>query len=394
MLRNVQNMENTGYVLNNFDHTSQEGPIRCIFFCEFHPTAGPIISCQEPEQYISKELFDSISVYIITKAELQKSTITVTLSDYKILGFPVRIDDKKYPRNAYHFNLCLVCDSNVRTVHYEPVVIKLSDYLMAMEIESSFLSDGKAATKLAPILKQVIEELNTKGECALTEGPTATHLKVVHVRSDPAPVADHQVPVFIKPLPDQQWDLTTQQVAPYIDGFNHVARIAALSDVENNLVKACVQNLVYYGVVALVPLFQYGNVYCTTPQLNILAHDVNLQNKCLKYVAVSQRQLPNFRDVFRMFAAMTRGTTMRDLCLRFNPANLRINERKLVQIGVLEGLIRRVHKYPILLSDTSELQKSLSGAANLDEICCATGVATQQLEDQLERDHNIVLLWK
>lgn len=24
----------------------REGPIRCIFFCEFHPTAGPIISCQ------------------------------------------------------------------------------------------------------------------------------------------------------------------------------------------------------------------------------------------------------------------------------------------------------------------------------------------------------------
>ncbi|KAJ3645010.1 hypothetical protein Zmor_022703 [Zophobas morio] len=391
-------MAKMGYSCHNTDPNSdpnnQEGPIRCIFFCEFHPTAGPIISCQEPEQYISKELFDSISVYIITKAELQRSTITVTLSDYKILGFPVRIDDKKYPRNAYHFNLCLVCDSNVRTVHYEPVVMKLSDYLMATEIESSFLSDGGAATKLAPILKQVIQELNTKGECALTEGPTATHLKVVHIRSDPSPVADHQVPVFIKQLPNQQWDLTTQQVAPYIDGFNHVARIALLSDVENNLVKACVQNLVYYGVVALVPLFQYGNVYCTTPLLKALAHDVNLQNKCLKYVAVSQRQLPNFRDVFRMFAAMTRGTTIRDLCLRFNPSNLRVNERKLVQFGVLEGLIRRVHKYPILLSESADLQKSLSGAANLDEICCATGVTAQQLEDQLERDHNVVLLWK
>jgi hypothetical protein len=34
------------------------------------------------------------------------------------------------------------------------------------------------------------------------------------------------------------------QVLPYIDGFNHIARIAAEADVENNLVKACVQNLV------------------------------------------------------------------------------------------------------------------------------------------------------
>ncbi|KAJ8937907.1 hypothetical protein NQ318_009859 [Aromia moschata] len=277
---------------------AKEGPIRCIFFCEFHPTAGPIISAQVPENYISKELFDSISVYIITKAELQRSTITVTLQEYKILGFPVRIDDKKYARNAFHFNLCFVCDSDARTVQYESVVTKFSDYLMAMEMESNFLSGGKSNTKLKPILYQVMEELNTKGECALTEGPTATHLKVCRIRCDPAPVMDHQVPVFIKELPEQQWDLTTQQVTPYIDGFNHVARIAALSDVENNLVKACIQNLVYYGVVALVPLFQYGNVYCTTPKLKILAQDVELQRKCLQYVAQNAETVTNFKRCF------------------------------------------------------------------------------------------------
>lgn len=37
---------------------------------------------------------------------------------------------------------------------------------------------------------------------------------------------------------------------PFIDGFNHIARIAYQSDVETNLVKACIQNLVYYGVVS------------------------------------------------------------------------------------------------------------------------------------------------
>lgn len=208
-------------------------------------------------------------------------------------------------------------------------------------------------------------------------------------------MTDYEVPIFIKTLPSQQWDLTTQQVAPYIDGFNHVARIAVLSDVENNLVKACVQNLVYYGIVALVPLFQYGNVYCTTPKLGKFAHDQVLQEKCLRYVTRSPHQMPSFRDVFRLYAAMTRGTTIRDLCLRFNPTNLRINERKLVQFGILEGLIRRVHKYPVLLTESNtDLQKSLSGVASLDEICCSTGIGAQQLEDKLDRDHNVVLLWK
>ncbi|XP_072382097.1 GATOR1 complex protein NPRL2 [Diabrotica undecimpunctata] len=381
---------------NRIEFPRKEGPIRCIFFCEFHPTAGPIISCQVPENYISKELFDSISVYIITKAELQRSVITVTLQDYKILGFPVRIDDKdKYMRNAFHFNLCFVCDSDARTVQYESVVQKFSDYLVAREMESDFLSQEKMTKiKLTPILTQVKEELNTKGECALTEGATTTHLKVCRIRLDPSPVMDHQVPIFIRELPEQQWDLTTQQVTPYIDGFNHVAKIATLSDVENNLVKACVQNLVYYGIVALVPLFQYGNVYCTTPKLKMMAQDVDLQHRCLNFVAKSKRQPPTIRDVFRLYAAMTRGTTIRDLCIRFNPSNLRINERKLVQFGVLEGIIRRVHKYPVILSDQSDLEKSLSGASSLDELCCSIGVSSQQLEDQLDRDHNVMLLWK
>lgn len=400
---------------DGFDDVDQrnEAKIRCIFYCEFHPTQGPNIVCQVPEKFISKELFDRISVYIITKAELQRSTITVTLSEYKILGYPVRIDDKKYQRNAFHFNLCIVCDSEARTVHYESVVTKFAEYLTAMEMESSFLSSG-STTRLTPILQQVLENLNKYGECALTEGPTATHLKVVRIRRDPAPVLDYQVPVFVRPLPLQQpWDLTTHQVAPHIDGFNHVARIASLADVENNLVKACVQNLLYYGIVQLVPLFQYGNVYYTTPKLGLLIHDDELQKRCIEFVARQgtrphhRTTLPHLRDIFRMYAAMTRGTTVRDLCQRFNPTTLSINERKLVQFGVLEGLIRRVHKYPVLLqppsssgstgqssTDSLELQRSLNGSASIDEICCATGVSAQQLEDQLERDHNVVLLWK
>jgi len=69
----------------------------------------------------------------------------------------------------------------------------------------------------------------------------------VRIASDPQQVQDHQVPIFIESRRDfveEQWDLTTQQVLPYINGFYHVSKIAAEADVENNLVKSCVQNLV------------------------------------------------------------------------------------------------------------------------------------------------------
>lgn len=111
-------------------------------------------------------------------------------------------------------------------------------------------------------------------------------------------------------------------------------------------------------------------------------------------MAKNSRQLPNLRDVFRIYAAMTRGTMIKDLCMRFNPGHLHINERKLVQFGILEGLIRRVNKYPVMFAENGDLQKSLNGASSLDEICCRTGVSTQQLEDQLEQDQNVIVLWK
>ncbi|KAJ9586197.1 hypothetical protein L9F63_020155 [Diploptera punctata] len=222
-------------------------PLRCIFLCEFHPIAGPKITCQIPDNYISKEIFDAVSVYIIPKAQLQRSILTVTLLGWKILGFPIRIDNKKYARNAFHFNLCFVCDAWARSAQYEPVVRKLSDHLVALEVEKQFLSKPQVhKTSLSTMLKQVMEDLNTYKICTLTEGPTTIHLKVVKLSKEPIPVQDYQVPIFIEDqqgFSEEQWDLTTNQVLPYIDGVNHVARIAAEADVENNLVKACVQNL-------------------------------------------------------------------------------------------------------------------------------------------------------
>lgn len=50
------------------------------------------------------------------------------------------------------------------------------------------------------------------------------------------------------------------------------------------------------------------------------------------------------RDVFCMYSNMKSGVTMKDLCIRFNPSRLNIDERSLVEFGILEGFIRRIHK--------------------------------------------------
>lgn len=54
--------------------------IKCIFFCKFHATAGPQIVTQVPNNYISKDVFDTISQYMIPKAQLQRCFVSVYVS--------------------------------------------------------------------------------------------------------------------------------------------------------------------------------------------------------------------------------------------------------------------------------------------------------------------------
>lgn len=139
------------------------------------------------------------------------------------------------------------------------------------------------------------------------------------------------------------------QILPYINGFNHIDRIAAIADVALGLVLDCIKHLILLGVAIMVPVFQYSNVYRPTPKLAQLAKCKMLQQRCIEQC--SKMNYSNcrakVRDVFRMFASMAHGATFGELCVRFDPAALNINEKQMVLFGLLEGLIRRVDKYPI-----------------------------------------------
>lgn len=79
-----QNLQNGKFEETNYDYdqyhdndVDDSDPVKCIFLCEFHPTAGPKISCQEPADFISNELFKTVSRYIIPKIQLQRSFLSV-----------------------------------------------------------------------------------------------------------------------------------------------------------------------------------------------------------------------------------------------------------------------------------------------------------------------------
>lgn len=376
--------------------------IKGIFYCEFHPIQGPIIAYQIPEDLINKGTFDALHIYIIPKKELHDSDITVNALGHKILGYPVHIPGRKYARNALMFNLCFVFDQQAYTTDYEPVVKKLASYLTQLELESGYLSNEQSRQQIPKLMQDVLKTLNKYGMCHVPMSKSTTiHLKVSSQIAMPPAVADHDVPILVKDSGSiSEWDLTTKQILPYLDGFNHVAFIAAEADVEINLVKACLQNLQHYGVIKLISIFQYSNVHATTPKIYHLAEDKDLQDECVKYVRRQGHSLPDFKDIFHLYCEMNPGTTVRDICCQFNPRGLRIDERKLIQFGLIKGLIRRIHRYPVKIQNQNvhcrlqPLYSYFNGLHSFNEICGRTGMSHNELDEIVEDDPNLVIYFK
>ncbi|ODN05010.1 Nitrogen permease regulator 2-like protein [Orchesella cincta] len=444
-----------------FEGCGREGPILSIFIAEFHHIAGPKIVYQYPP-VIQKEVFDSVSTYIIPKTHLQRITMTVNVLGKKIIGYPIQIQDDKYERNAFYFNTCFVCDAWARTVQYERVLVKLAEFFNSLELEIEYLSKKSESCsngildmelELKDMFNAILNGINgPQRECSYVFQNRLLALKVVPaVLSDPPWVDSHTVPVFVTDVgPIERWDLTTQQIIPYVDGFNHVAQISHIADVHINLVKTCLQNLLYYNLIKMIPAFQYSNMYCITPSFHskLMLSDNDFKNDCITFAARIEHVRPSFGDVVRFYCSLKRGVTVKELCLRFrqvaasaavrvlvldskyssskysdqslsssaqsrtssNPttpikmhtqslstrASISkrhmsefqsvlsvIDERKLIQFGLLHNLIRRIEKYPVFLKKEKEVGQQGLNALNPNRNSSGTG-ASQQFQTPLQ----------
>ncbi|XP_031640806.1 GATOR complex protein NPRL2-like isoform X2 [Contarinia nasturtii] len=295
---------------------------------------------------------------IAPKAQLQRCFMSVSLPGKKFLGYPIRIDNALYARNAFYFNFCFVFAPTTRTIVFEDIIRKISEYMLSLEITTKILSqseDMAQLTRLIKLLTQIRTDLNQRKMCMLQEGSTIIPLKLFPL----CIVPHYKEPPVVKPYLaailksefynyiESQWDLTTLRILPYINGFNHIARIASLADVALGLTLQCIRHLILLGVASIIPVFQYSNIYRPTPKLSQLATCKQLQQRCIEQCSKIPGPKAKIRDVFRIFASMAHGATFGELCVRFNPSANNMNERKMVLFGLLEGLIRRVSKYPI-----------------------------------------------
>jgi hypothetical protein len=403
-------------------------------------------------------MFDSCKEYIITKTQFCNRLITFSHDKYLFMGIPQVIESEKYERNALLFNLVLAFDEQISSQtnyldNYRPIIRKLAFLLRSLELESQFLSQAHNKAQLGQILKQIYHELNTKDETAIpVDMAHSIHLKLAPQFAQPPPIYEHQVPVPIcdlMELVNPEWDLTQQQIIPYINGVYFVKQIAIKSSVHVELVQKCLRNLYYTNCIKIIDIFQFSNMYTLESRMSVLnlLRDKHLQDECMSYVLNDNTSYQNssyssnmirrssgmmpslgkdqantvssisFLDVARIYCSMRPGTRLSEILIKDPVISSQINARCLVAFGLIKGFLRRVHEYPIIyypqqeskdrvseeMNKNTHLSKDnlldqvlplLDGNHTQDEICCRMSISRKQLIRMLEQCKYAHIIYK
>ncbi|RPD66360.1 NPR2-domain-containing protein [Lentinus tigrinus ALCF2SS1-7] len=313
--------------------------------------------------------FDDISKYVIPSKALCGRLVICATRNHQILGFPVRLDDDSYPRNYFLYNLCFVFERIADLSCYEPVARKVSRVLTACEKESGFLSSPGSAPAVHAILEQLYEDLNSYSETSIPIDPfNSIELKIFPFYPNPPPVKDWLVPLALINLTNRiepNWDLTIVKICPFIDGINHVSRIARLANCDPNLTRLAISHLLYYQVIMMIDIFQYSNMYTLRKSMQWLADKDHIRDECGPYVTKPGSPIPDWPTLLHLYSRFRAGKTVRDWMEEYEVHKLNLDVRRFTSFGVIKGFLRRVHRWPVLLSTPEQAQDRRPSMASL-----------------------------
>ena len=223
-------------------------------------------------ELLSNSIFAATSEYIITGNELANQTLTVSTHGMHILSKPMIIcDTERYERNSHLFAVGFVLRRNSDPRPYWPLLSNISFTLRDMEVESEFLTNELTRPQIQHLLEDILLSLNSRQrDChLLLDDANLLNLRLFRPPPPPTPpVSDYVVPILLRPLIQVHmfdWDLTINWILPHIDGVKYLKQIALSSEVDLELVHACLRVLRHHGVLAHVDIFRYSNVYESTP---------------------------------------------------------------------------------------------------------------------------------
>ncbi|KAF3925326.1 hypothetical protein ABW20_dc0108754 [Dactylellina cionopaga] len=339
--------------------------IKCIFYSYFDADKGPRVPYQVPENSVTPSpdvpsqpptlfLFDEISDYIIPKQQLCDRLITFCRNRYRLLGYPICLEDDKYDRNEFIFNFVIVLDEAEEFSSYKPVVKKLARLFKALEEQTGFLWNEVTRSSVYTLIEQVMEDLNSYCECMIPINESNTiNLKLFPVIPSPPPIKAYHVPIStvrFESIMDSNWDLTMQRIIPYIDGVNSVRRISEIADADYTLTKKCISELLYYGCIIIVDVFRFANIYAVNSELYDFVNDCRLHEECQTYISSTGRLL-GIPAILELYTSLRQGLSVGEWSLE-NAERLKdVDVRRFIQFGIIKGFLYRVQKYPVRIDD-------------------------------------------
>ena len=191
----------------------------------------------------------------------------------------------------------------------------------------------------------------------------------------------------------EEWDLALRRVIPFVDGVSHVKKICQAAAMEPPAVSKALQHLLYYGCIRMLDIFQFSNIYIVLPTLRDLYSNTILQRACLQTVAINPAEPVDFQSVFSTYAQFQPDTIVKTIVLRSRLEELNIDIRALIQFGLLNGLIRRIHKYPVSIasnsstitsSSISNVHQMVDGKHSYDEIAVTHDLPFSELDKHFD----------
>ncbi|KAK0401337.1 hypothetical protein QR680_015723 [Steinernema hermaphroditum] len=383
-----------------------------IIYAEFDTNTGPVIRYQVPREIFPTQRWRTFSNAVIPRREMFNKLIKIAFHDYKVMGHPVCLKHRRYPRGDFIFNLCFVVskDSTIDCM-YEPLVQKCSQYLVELERECWFLSKSAAKRKMPRLMRKIFKGINNNAGCELAVTKATTfYLKLCpsfHGK-EPPKISKYMVPMFTRnppPISAEQihkMDILSRKIIPHIDGVRCIKEISNVIEIESDLVERCVQNLHFYGCITLVPLFMYSNTYVTTEKLHNLYTDGRMQEECLEFIKRTQNdwstdeKRPTFPQIFRLYASLKTGYTLKEWVGRIEPDMLNFDVRKFIQFGLCRGFVRKLSVYPFCKNpnNTSRIATFCNGSRPVEDIAIHYRCSPFDLLSMLQKHKDFVYISK
>ncbi|KZT70125.1 NPR2-domain-containing protein [Daedalea quercina L-15889] len=308
--------------------------------------------------------FDDISRYVMPPSALCGRLVICATKGHRIIGFPVELQGA-YERNYFRYNLCFVFERTADLSCYEPVVRKVSRVLTSCELESRFLSEPDSSPSIHAVLEQLYEDLNSYSETSIPlDKFNSIELKIFPFYPNPPQVKDWMVPltlIDIRKRIEPNWDLTMVKVCQFIDGTNHVSRIARLAECDLDLTRQAIAHLLYYQVIMMIDIFQYSNMYTLRTSIQWLADENHVRDECGPYATRPGHAIADWPKLLHLYSRLKPGKTVFEWMQEYDVQSYNIDVRRFTSFGVIKGFLRRIHRWPVLLPHMDTPQGERAG---------------------------------